>query len=518
LPAKHLLPPLRAALATVTVAWSMLGCKASPPAEGRVTIMQSEAPLTMDPADHTASFTTDVLDPMYESLLQFDENLNVSPSLATRWSVDPSGTRWTLELRKGVHFHDGTAFDSAAVVDSFNRMLDADRGLAGASRVRSIVQRVSAVDAGTVLFTLRRPYAAFTRVLAVTPIVSPLADKQRILSRQADGTGPFKFVEWKTGEYVLEERNQQYWGPPAKIKQLQWIWSSEPVVMNMSVLAAAADIVNPLPPIFAQALALNRKVQLIRGAEVRVFWIALNTKSKPLDDIRVRQALNYATDRAALVRTQLRGFGTPANSPLAPADFAYDPQTRGYSFDVEKAKALLAQAGYANGFALRIAVQQPDVDLVEAIQGMWAKVHVNLEIEGMEYGVFSQSIFGSPKQKAEQGIDCVFASWASDNTDPDYQLSPLYRSDEWSPSGANLGFYTNPQLDVLLESAAAELDGEKRKALYRRAQQIISDDAPHVLLYYAQDIAAQHLGTVPTPVRLLPGGRVQLDGPMQENP
>ncbi len=502
----------RATLATVVVACSLLGCGPAPPPENRVTIMQSEAPLTMDPADHTASFTMDVLDPMYECLLRFDQNLEVAPSLATKWSVDATGTSWTLELRKGVLFHDGTPFNAEAVVASFDRLLDRGRGLAGASRVRTIVKHVAAVGSGTVVFTLTNSYASFPRVLAVTPIVSPSADEQNVLSREAVGTGPYKFAEWKTGEYVLEERNEQYWGARPAVKQLKWIWSSEPVVMNMSVLAGAADIVNPLPPIFAEALSRNRKVQILKGSEARVFWVALNTKRKPLDDIRVRQALNYATDRDALVRTQLRGFGTPANSPLAPADFAYDPQTKGYRYDLERAKTLLAEAGYANGFSLKIAVQEPEVDLAEALQGMWANIHVNLQIDGMENGVYSQTIFGSPKQKEEQGIDCVFASWASDNTDPDYQLAPLYRSTQWSPSGANLGFYANPKLDVLLESAASELDSEKRKALYRQAQQIISDDAPHVLLYYARDIAAQHIGTVPMPVRLLPGGRVELGG------
>ena len=363
----------------------------------------------MDPADHTASLTMDVLDPIYDCLTRFDQNLDVAPSLATKWSVDSSGTRWTLQLRKGVHFHDGTPFDARAVVDSFNRLLDPDRGLAAASRVRSIVKRVTATGPDTVLFTLANSYASFLRVLAVTPIVSPSADREGKLSRQAVGTGPYKFVEWKTGEYVLEERNEQYWGPRPVIKQLKWIWTSEPVLMNMSVLAGAADIVNPLPPIFAEALSRNRKVKVIQGSEARVFWVALNTKNKPLDDIRVRQALNYATDREALVRTQLRGFGTPANSPLAPADFAYDPQTRGYPYDLERAKALLAKAGYPNGFTLKIAVQEADAQLVEALQGMWANAHVNLQIDQMEHGVFSQAIFGSPQQKAQQGIDCVFA-------------------------------------------------------------------------------------------------------------
>ena len=295
----------------------------------------------MDPADHTASLTMDVLDPIYESLTRFDQNLQVGPSLATKWTVDSSGTKWTLELRKGVLFHDGTPFDAQAVVESFNRLLDPGRGLAGASRVRTIVKRVTADGPDTVVFTLRSSYAAFPRVLAVTPIVSPLADRGGQLSRRATGTGPYKFVEWKTGEYVLEERNDQYWGSRPAVKQLKWMWTSEPVLMNMSVLAGEADIVNPLRPIFAEALSRNPKVKLLNGSEVRVFWVALNTQKKPLDDIRVRQALNYATDRKALVRTQLRGFGTPANSPLAPADFAYDPQTKGYPYDLERAKTLL---------------------------------------------------------------------------------------------------------------------------------------------------------------------------------
>lgn len=480
--------------------------------------MQPEAPLTMDPADHTATLTMDVLDPIYESLTRFDQNLQVAPSLATKWNVDSSGTKWTLELRRGVCFHDGTPFDAQAVVDSFNRLLDPDRRLAGASRIRTIVMRVAATGPSTVVFTLATSYASFLRMLAVTPIVSPSADKQGKLSRQAVGTGPYKFLEWKTGEYVLEERNEQYWGSRPAVKQLKWIWTSEPVLMNMSVLAGEADIVNPLPPIFAEALSRNRKVKLIEGQESRVFWVALNTQAKPLEDIRVRRALNYATDREALVRTQLRGFGVPANSPLAPADFAYDPQTKGYPYDPERAKLLLAEAGYPNGFALKIAVQESDVHLVEALQGMWGNIHVNLKIDEMENGVFSQAIFGSPKQKAEQGIDCVFSSWAADDTDPDLQLNPLYRSNAWSPSSANLGFYANPHLDVLLESAAAEFDVEKRKALYRLAQQIISDDAPHVLLYYARDIAAEHLGTILPAVRLLPGGRVEFERPLLAGP
>ena len=502
-----------AILVTAILSGSLLGCRSSSPPESHITIMQMEAPLTMDPGDHNASLTQDVLDPMYESLTKFDQSLQIVPSLATKWSVDASGTRWTMQLRTGVYFHDGTPFDAAAVVNSFERLIDPHRGLAGGSRLRPIIDRVEAIDTYTVLFHLKTSYASFLSMLAITPIVSPAADKEGILSRHAVGTGPYRFVEWKTGEYVLEERNDQYWGRGPATRQLKWTWTTEPMLMNMSVLAGAADVVNPLPPIFAEALSRNRKAIVIQGREARVYWIALNTKLKPLDDLRVRQALNYATDREALVRTQLRGFGTPANSPLAPADFAYDPQAKGYAYDPEQAKRLLAQAGYGNGLTLKIAVQEIDADLVEALQGMWAKVNLNLEIDQMESGVFSQAIFGSPQQKAEQGIQCVFASWSSEDLDPDYQLGPLYQTKAWSPAGANLGFYSNPHLDGLLEKAAGELNSERRTALYHQAQQIISDDAPQVLLFYSRDLAARHRATSAAPMYLLPGGRVEFDSP-----
>jgi glutathione transport system substrate-binding protein len=492
---------------------SLLGCGHAPPPAGRITVMQLEPPLTMDPGDHTASLTGDVLDPVYEGLTRFDENLHVVPCLATDWSVDASGTRWTLQLRRDVQFHDGAPFDAQAVVGSFARLLDPHRGLAAGSRLRTVVGGVQATAPGTVLFTLKTSYAAFLSMLAVTPIVSPAADKQGILSRHAVGTGPYKFVEWKTGEYVLEQRNERYWGPRPATAELKWMWTSEPMLLNMSVVAGQADIVNPLPPIFAQALTRNRKVKVIQGGEARVYWMALNMKMRPLDDLRVRRALNYATDREALVRTQLRGYGTPAKSPLAPADFAYDAQVPGYPYDPGQAKVLLAQAGYANGVTLKAVVQAADADLLEALQGMWAKVNVDLQIEKMESGVFSQAIFGSPQQKAEQGIHCVFASWAAEDLDPDYQLSPLYRTRAWSPAGANLGFYSNPHLDTLLDQAAGELDTAKRTELYAQAQQLISDDAPHVLLYYSRDLAAIHNGSKVKRLRLLPGGRVEFDGP-----
>jgi glutathione transport system substrate-binding protein len=239
-----------------------------------------------------------------------------------------------------------------------------------------------------------------------------------------------------------------------------------------------------------------------------MFWVALNTRYKPLSDVRVRRALNYATDQLSLIHSQLRGYGRPAHSPLAPAVANYDADLKGYPYDPAKARALLAEAGYPNGFALNMAVQENQVNFAEVLQGMWQQVHVSLTIQKLESGVFSQTIFGDPGQKAATHTDSVFASWASPSLDAERQLGPLYRTKNWSPTGANLGFYSNPKLDKLLDLAAAELDPVKQHALYKEAQQIIIDDAPHVLLYSAVDLAAVRRNI--SDLWVFPGGQVEL--------
>ncbi len=471
--------------------------------ETLAVILQTEAPRTMDPGDHTATYTRAVLDPMYEALTQFDEFLQVRPSLASSWSSDPTGLTWTFKLRPGVRFHDGTPLNAEAVAASFNRLLDRRRGLAGASIFRNAIASVAVLDSGTVRFTLRQPSATFPNLLTIGSIVSPAADQRGDLSRVAVGTGPYRFAEWKTGEYVLQRRNEQYWGAKPRLAQLKWIWTAESALMNMALLAGEVDLVNPLPPMFAQALQRDRRIELLKGQSAAVFWIALNTQAKPLNDIRVRQALNYATDRDNLIASQLRGYGLPARSPLAPAFNGFDPKISGYSFDLVKAKTLLGAAGYANGFTLNIAVQEAQTNIAQAVAGMWSQIGVALNIHQLETGVFAQTIFGNSQQKNASNTQCVLASWSAADLDPEGQLGPLYRSESWSPKGANLGFYSNPKLDRLLDQSAAELDAPKRSGLY--------SDAPHVLLYYARDLAAERAGV--KDFWIFPGGQVELRMP-----
>lgn len=476
-----------------------------------LTIMQTEPPRSMDPADQTATYTSNVLDTMYEGLTQFDQNLEIKPLLATRWTASKDGRTWTFTLRQGVKFQDGTPLNAAAVVYSFQRHLNEKRGLAASGRFRKVIASVAAPNANTVVFKLKNAYPAFPRLMSSTSaaIVSPTADKKGTLGRVPVGTGPYKFTEWKSAEYVSEVRNPDYWGKKPALDGLKWTWTSEPSVLNLAIQSGQADVVNPLPPLFTQVLKNNPQVTILQGKGASVFWLALNTKLKPLDDVRVRQALNYATDQKALVATLLRGYGQVANSPLAPADFGYDPTVPAYPYNVDKARSLLKAAGYPDGLTISVASQEPDASIVQALQGMWAKAGIKLDINQMESGVWSQAAFGTPEQKAKAGINSTFASWSAGTLDADGQLTPLYATASASPASANLGFYSSPKVDALLAQGSAETDAAKRKVIYAQAQRLIMQDAAHVLLYYPTDIAA--VRSTVKGVWIFPGGGVRLD-------
>lgn len=474
-----------------------------------LTVMQSEAPRSMDPGDQTATYTAAVLDPMYEGLLKRNGTDPVAPSLATEWSGDETGLIWTFKLRDNVRFHDGTAFNADAVAKNFARHLDPKRGLAASGRLRLILDKVEATDDMTVRFTLKKRYPAFLALLTTAScwMVSPAADAAGTIGAKAAGTGPYKLAEYKSGEYVLEDKNPDYWGgTPKGVEQIKWTWTSEPSVMNMAVQTGDADIVNPLPPAFAAQLASNEDVKVMNSDGSAVFWVSLNTKLKPLDDVRVRQALNYATDRDGLVRAIMQGYATPANSPLAPVTSGYDKSLAPYSYDIDKAKALLTEAGYPDGFSMSTVVQEPEARIGELLQAMWAKAGVKLDVRRMESGVWSKAAFADPAGKQADGTGSVIASWSTGINGADLQLRPLYHSASAAPASANLGFFNDPKLDKLLDDAAQLLDETQRNVLYVEAQKEINEQAPHVLLYTTKDVFAVRKGV--DGVGMIPGGQV----------
>ncbi|OHV77490.1 ABC transporter substrate-binding protein [Rhizobium sp. LCM 4573] len=496
----------RLALATAVAGSLMMPTAAM---AATLNVMQSEAPRSMDPGDQTATFTAALLDPLYEGLIKRDPDLSLKPALATEWSSDSSGLVWTFKLREGVKFHDGTPFDADAVVKNFNRHLDTKRGLAASGRLRTFLDSVTAIDPMTVKFKLKTQYPAFLALLTTGPclMVSPAAEAVGTIGSQAVGTGPYKLAEYKSGEYVLQVKNTEWWGgAPKGEDEIKWTWTAEPSVMNMALQSGEADVVNPFPSAFAAQIGANPEMKLSKTDGSAVFWVSLNTKMKPLDDARVRQALNYATDREGIVRAFTQGFATPANSPLAPVTPGYDKSLAPYSYDVEKAKVLLAEAGYPDGFEMSTIVQEQEARIGELLQAMWAKVGVKLDVRRMESGVWSKAAFQDPAGKEADGTGSAIASWSSGVNGADLQFRPLYYSTSASPTGANLGFFSDQKLDGLIDKAASTLDETARNAIYVEAQKLVNEQAPHVLLFTKQYLYAT--GANVSGTWIVPGGLI----------
>ena len=477
-----------------------------------LNVMQSEAPRSMDPGDQSATFTNALLRPMFEGLTDRDTNQQIVPKLATEWTSDEAGLVWTFKLREGVVFHDGTPFNAEAAAYNFNRHLDTARGLAASGRLRTFMQSVRAVDEYTLEITLKSPYPAFLALLSTQAgwQVSPAADAAGNLGSASVGTGPYRLAENRSGEYVLQEKFADYWGDKAAGEdQIRWTWSAETSVLNMALQTGDADVINPVPAAFARQIEGNPELKLNVSDGSAVFWVALNTEAEPLNDVRVRQALNFATDKNGLVQAIMAGYASPANSPLASITPGFDASLNPYPLDMERAKSLLAEAGVADGFEVNVVVQEPEARIGEVLQAMWAPLGVTVNVQRMESGVWSQAAFGDPAQKAEQNVDAVIASWSSGVNGADLQLRPLYHSSSFSPGSANLGFFKNEEFDALLDKAAATNDEAERNAIYVEAQKLINDEAPHVLLYVNQDLYATRQGV--SGAWMVPGGFVRVE-------
>ncbi|HBN97290.1 MAG TPA: glycosyl transferase [Firmicutes bacterium] len=471
-------------ISSVVLLILVLALGSSVVAASTLTIMQSESPRAMDPSNQSATYTGSVLSHMYDTLLTVNSDGNVVPSLATDYTYSPDGLEWTFKLRQGVTFHDGTPLNADAVKYSFERILNPDNGLTAFGRFNPVIKRVDTVDDLTVKFTLHSPYPAFALLLTINQAAITPPSAADIVSRHPVGTGPFKFVEYVSGERVVMERFDNFWGEAPRVDRLVWRWSPEESVMIMALQAGEVDVVVPLPASHVGALEMSPGVEVHEKAGSAVFWLALNTTAEPLNDVRVRQALNYATDRQGLVDAILWGRATVAHSPLAPQYFGYDPTVQGYSFDPEKARELLAEAGYPNGFTMSITVQESESQYAEVLQGNWRDVGVNVIVDQLENALWSAKVF-SPLEENETMSS--FASWSS-ILDADLMLTPLFATRSFPPASANLGFFSNARLDEILAQAVNEVNPNVREELYFEAQRIINDEAAHVTLYYANTI------------------------------
>ncbi|WP_322866867.1 ABC transporter substrate-binding protein [Aquicoccus sp. G2-2] len=480
-----------AAGATLAVA-AVPSISAAQTPPGVLIVGQIAEPKSLDPAAVTAVNDFRILVNIYEGLTRYKPGtLEVEPGLAESWTISDDGKVYTFKLRDGVSFHDGTPFNAEAVKFNFDRMLDEnhpfhDTGPFPLAFFFSAVQKTEAIDGHTVKFTLNAPYAPFLSNLAYPTglIVSPDAVKKsgKDFGRNPVGTGPFKFVEWKSNERVVVERNDDYWGEKAGTKAVVFRPITDANTRVAEMLAGGIDMMVEVPPT-ALAQFKSDAFKIVEQAGPHVWFLILNMKDGAFADKRVRQAANYAVNKEAIVNDVLEGTATVAAGPTPPAfAWAYNNELKPYPYDPEKAKALLKKAG-AEGAKLTFFVTEGGSGMLDpipmgtAIQADLEAVGFDVEIKTYEWNTFLGEVNPGLSGKA----DMAEMAWMTN--DPDTLPYLALRTGAWPDKGGfNSGYYSNPKVDALLEKARTSTDQAERAKLYKQMQTIVHDDAPWVFV------------------------------------
>ncbi len=478
---------LAASAATATlVALGQAAMAQTPP--GVLIVGQIAEPKSLDPQAVTAANDFRILVNLYDGLVRFkDGTLEVEPALAESWDISEDGTSYTFHLRDGIGFHDGTPVDAEAVKFTFERMLKEDHpyyntGPFPLAFFFSSIDSVEAVDPVTVRFTLSEPYAPFLTNLA-TPtgaIVSPAAVAQygAEFGRNPVGTGAFKFAEWRSNEAVVAEANPDYWDGAPPLQAVVFRPITDANTRTAEMLAGGIDVMVEVPPVSLSQFQSGFRI--VEAAGPHVWFLILNLKDGPFTDPKVRQAVTYAVNKEAIANDILEGTATVAAGPI-PAAFgwAYNPDVHPYPYDPEKARALLAEAGVAPGTKLKFLVTEggsgmlDPVPMATAIQADLAAVGLEAEIQTYEWNTF----LGEVNPGLEGKADMAEMAWMT--SDPDTLPFLTLRTEAWPDKGGfNSGYYSNPDVDRLLETARVSTDPDQRAAAYRQVQQIVHDDAP----------------------------------------
>lgn len=455
-------------------------------------------PVTLDPARISDVYSRSVAQQIFDGLVGFDQTLSITPALAESWKASRDGLTWTFTLRKEVKFHHGREVTAEDVVYSFSRILDPAvksgasdlfMGIKGAQEFREgKAKRVSglvALDRYTVQVTLNEAVAPFVSVLAVGH--AKIVPKD-VVERQGEafgahpiGTGPFRFIRWERGkELVLASNSDYFYGPPKLSRIAYRIFPGEQFDQMYEEFQKGNLEDSPIPTQNYRRIVTGKNHNYVKRPMLSVRFYGFNTRLKPLDDRRIRQALIYAIDRQAMIDEVFLGRYALARGILPPGTLGFNPNLRSYPYDPQKARELLAQAGYPGGRGL------PPVHIWssvkhEGIVREHEQIKNYLEVVGIRAEFHYQTDWPSFSKMLGEGKLPVFLyAWFADVPDPDNFLTKLFHSQ----GPRNFFGYTNPAVDGLLLQARSERDLRRGVELYRRAEQLIMDDAPIIPVWH----------------------------------
>ena len=470
--------------------------------------------------------------PMFDSLVELDQSLNVRPLLAESWEVARDGLTYTFKLKKGVRWHDGKPFTARDVAFTFYSVLDPKvttphrayfDALVGfpeltnkdnPKRPEELAQKpIEILDDHTVRFHLRYPYGAFLAVL-VNPRAGIVPEhllkgtdlNTAEFNRKPVGTGPFRFVEWRRGDRLVMEANPQYHGGRPALDRLIYRVIPDAVVLLQELRAGGVDFIENPPLTEVARLKQTPGLQVMVADNTSYTYLGYRQDLAPFDDLRVRRAFYQAIDTGTLVRQVLQGYAAVATGQFPPSSWAFDASVKAYPYDPARAKALLAEAGWKPGadgilvkdgkrlsFSLRHDQANQSVkDTAVVLQEYLKNVGAEARLEALDWPTFVKKLFASD-------FEAIVVAWTNFH-DPDPFAYTIWHSSQWK--GRNFAHYKNAKVDEAIEAARRAGTQAERKRHYAEFSKLLMADAPYVFLYFPQQVYVTrqaYEGFVPIP-------------------
>lgn len=485
---------LRNAILMVAIAGGLVSGSAS--AAKDVTIAVGSNFTSLDPYDANDTLSQAVAKSFYQGLFGFDKNMKLTNVLAENYTVSKDGLVYTIKLHPGVKFSDGTDFNSAAVKVNLDRASNPENHLKRYNLFKNI-DKTEVVDANTVKITLKTPFSAFINNLAhpSAVMISPAALTKygKEIGFHPVGTGPYVLDQWNQTDFVKVKKFDGYWkkGEP-KLDTITF----RPVVDNNTRAAmlqtGEADFAFPVPYEQAGLLEKNSKLDLVAAPSILHRYISFNVTQKPFDNLKVRQAINYAINKEALIKVAFAGYAVPSEGPL-PQGIEYAAKFKPWPYDPAKAKQLLKEAGYPNGFSTTLWSSHNSSTaqkVIQFTQQQLAQVGIKVTLTAMDAAQRAAQVENVGQK--ESGLRMFYTGWSASTGEADWALTPLFATQSAPPKQFNTAFYSNPQVDKDLADALKTTDKTEKVKLYEDAQNRIWADAPWAFLVTERLVSANN--------------------------
>ena len=485
-----------------------------------IVIAVSSDLVSLDPHIENDVPSSNVRDNIYETLVDQDENMEIVEGLATEWE-QTDDTTWVFTLREGVTFHDGSDFTAEDVKANLDRVLDPAVASPRAF-LYEMVTEVNVLGDYEIEIKTEYPFAPLLSHLAhdaggilskdvidadyenaiseagldmtleefyeereaggdeyADGTAAELAEYTGIHSGQNPiGTGYFQLEERQSGESTTLSRYEDYWGEPAKPATVTFKVVPEPSARIAELETGESHIVDPIQPTDVNRVDENEETYVNIQESTSLSYIGFNVEKEPFDDPRVRQAVNLAINNQEIIEGIYQGNGIPATGPLAPGVFGYDDSVEGLGYDPERAQELLEEAGYGDGFSTTLWTNDNEqrVETALYVQDALSEYGIEVEIEELEWGAYLE-------RTSNGEHDMFVLGWSTVTADADYGLYALFHSSMVGAPG-NRSFLENEELDELLDAGRRETDETERAAIYKEAQELLTELAPMLYIHH----------------------------------